>query len=147
MLTNIHYLLKDMSLLTAILFLHEIVLKTFFPRYRVKAEALEAARHFVVCFEKTMAQEELNRNDLLSLQWNVSGDNIKCEINSFGVIKLERKNGEINLIIQDANSRLRMSKDTFKLLCEYKESILYLISFLEANAFVQRQNGQCLAQK
>ena len=89
-----------------------------------------------------MAQEELNRNDLLSLQWNVAGDNIKCEINSFGVIKLERKNGEINLIIQDANSRLRMSKDTFKLLCEYKESILYLIAFLEAKAFAQQhQNG------
>ena len=130
-----------MPFLSSILFLHEIILKTFFPRYKLKAEALEAARHFVECYQETMAQEELNRNDLLSLQWNVAGDNIKCEINSFGVIKLERKNGEINLIIQDANSRLRMSKDTFKLLCEYKESILYLIAFLEANAFTQHQNG------
>ena len=146
-LQNIHYLFKEMPFITAVLFLHEVILKTFFPRYRLKAEALEASRHFVECFEKNMAQEELNRNDLLSLQWNVSGDNIKCEINSFGVIKLERKNGDITLIIQDANSRLRMTKDTFKLLCEYKESILYLISFLEANAFVQHQNGQCLAQQ
>lgn len=132
-------------LLTAILVLHEVVLKTFFPRYRLKSETLEASRHFVECFENNMAQEELNRNDLLSLQWNVSDDNIKCEINRSGLIKLERTNGEINLIIQDVNSPLRMSKDTFKLLCEYKERILYLISFLEANAFVHHQNGQCLA--
>lgn len=144
----IHYLLKTMPMITSILFLHEIILKTFFPRYKIKAEALEAANHFVECFQATMAQEELNRNDLslnknelLSLQWNVSSSNIRCEINAFGTIKLERKNGDTFVIIQDANSRLRMSKDTFKLLSEYKESILYLISFLEANAFVQHQNG------
>ena len=41
---NIHYLFKEMPFITAVLFLHEVILKTFFPRYRLKAEALEATR-------------------------------------------------------------------------------------------------------
>ena len=124
-----------MLILTAILFLHEHILKRIFPYYKIKAEALEAARHFVECFHLTMAQAELNRNDMLSLSWDTEKHTIKCDVSPFGVIKLERKNNEIWLIIQDGNTRIKMQKDTFSMLCEYKESIEYLISFLEANAF------------
>lgn len=120
-----------MLTLTSIFFLHEHII----TYYKVKAEALEAARHFEECFHRTMAQAELNRNDRLSLHWDTEKQTIKCDVNAFGVIKLERKNNEIWLIIQDGNIRLKMQKDTFNTLCEYKESIEYLISFLEANTF------------
>ena len=135
-----------MPILTAILLLHEYILKSFFPYYKIKAEALEAARHFVESFQRIMAQEELNRNDLLSLQWNTTTDTIKCDINAFGVIKFERKNGEIFLSIQNGNGRIRMHKNTFNLLCEYKESILYLISFLEANS-LNIHHGQSMVKE
>ena len=98
---------------------------------------MEAARHFVEIFKHNMAQEELNRNDLLSLQWNTAADTIRCEISAFGIIKFERRNGEVYLSLQDGNGRIRMHKNTFHLLCEYKESILYLMSFLEANSFTK----------
>lgn len=124
-----------MPMLTAILFLHEHILKRIVPYYKIKAEALAAARHFVECFQLTMAQEELNRNDMLSLHWDTEKQTIKCDVNTVGVIKVERKNGEIYLIIQDGSTRVRMQKDTFTTLCEYKESIEFLMSFLEANAF------------
>ena len=82
-----------------------------------------------------MAQEELNRNDMLSLHWDTEKQTIKCDISTFGPIKLERKYGKISLINQDGNTRIRMQKDTFVMLYAYKESIEFLISFLEANAF------------
>lgn len=129
-----------------IFLLHEYILKTFFPRYKLKAEALEAARHFVECFQDRMAQEELNKNDMLSLNWDTAKDAIKCDISAFGTIKLERKRGEIFLIVQDGSTRIRMHKDTFAMLCQYKESIQYLISFLEANAF-KADHGQGLVQQ
>lgn len=132
-------------MLTAIWFLHEHILKRIIPYYKIKAEALEAARHFVECIQLTMAQEELNRNDMLSLHWDTEKQTIKCEVNAFGVIKLERKNGEIYLIIHDGSTRVRMQKDTFTMLCEYKESIEFLMSFLEANAFFPH-HGQNLVK-
>ena len=93
-----------------------------------------------------MAQEELNRNDIVSLIWDTANDNIKYEINAFGTIKLERKNGgEIFLCLQDGNSRVRIHKDTFTKLYRYKESV-YLIAFLEANAF-SVQHGQGMAEQ
>ena len=107
---------------------------------------MEAAQHFVECFLGTMAQEQLNTNDKLSLHWDTKKDNIKCEIGAFGTIKLERKNAEIFLIVQDGTNRVRIHKDTFAILCQYKESIEYLMSFLESNAFMI-QHGQGLAQK
>ena len=58
-------------MLTAIVLFHEYIFKTFVPLYKIKAEALEAARHFVECFQETMEQEELNRIGLMSLQWNI----------------------------------------------------------------------------
>ena len=80
-----------MPLLLAAVLLHEYILKTCLPRYKLKAEALEAANHFVESFFRAMAQEELNRNDMVSLIWDTANDNIKCEINAFGSIKLEKK--------------------------------------------------------
>lgn len=135
-----------MPMLTAILLLHEYILKSFVPYYKIKAEALEAARRFVESFNHSMAQQELNRNDLLSLQWNTAADTIKCEISAFGIIKFERRNGEIYLGFQDGNGRIRMHKNTFHLLCEYKESILYLMSFLEANSFT-KYHGQGVGEE
>ena len=133
-----------MPLLLAAFLLHEHLFKTFFPRYKLKAEALEAANRFVHCFG--MAQEELNRNDMMSLSWDTANDSIKCEISAFGNIKLERKQGEIYLCIQDGNGRVRIHTDTFNKVYQYKESIQYLISFLEANAFSLYQ-GQGLSDQ
>ena len=98
---------------------------------------MEAARHFVEIFKHSMAQEELNRNDLLSLPWNTAADTIRWEISAFGIIKFERRNGEVYLSLQDVNGRIRIHKNTFHLLCEHKENILYLMSFLEANSFTK----------
>ena len=114
-----------MPLLLAAFLLHEHLFKTCFPRYKLKAEALEAANRFVHCFG--MAQEELNRNDMMSLNWDTANDSIKCEISAFGNIKLERKQGEIYLCIQDGNGRVRIHTDTFNKVYQYKESIQYLI--------------------
>ena len=137
-----------MPLLLAAVLLHEYILKTCLPRYKLKAEALEAANHFVESFFRTRAQEELNRNDMVSLIWDTANDNIKCEISVFGSIKLERKRGgDIFMCIQDGNSRVRIHKDTFTKLYQYKESIQYLISFLEANAFSVQHDGQGLAEQ
>ena len=61
---------KGMPLLLAAVLLHEYILKTCLPRYKLKAEALEAANHLVESFFRTMAQEELNRNDTVSLIWD-----------------------------------------------------------------------------
>ena len=47
------------------------------------------------------------------------------------------------LIIQDGNTKIRMKKATFDRLYEYRESISFLISFLEGNSSVQ-QDGSCL---
>ena len=135
-----------MALLLATFLLHEYIFKLFFPRYRLKAEAIEAARHFVECYLHTMAQEQLNTNDMMSLNWDTAKDTIKCEISAFGIIKLERKNGEIFLNVQDGNTRIRIHKDSFRILCQYKESIEYLMSFLESNAF-SIQHGQSLVQE
>ena len=55
---------KGMPLLLAVVLLHEYILKTFLPRYKLKAEAFEASNHFVECWFRKMAQEELNRNDI-----------------------------------------------------------------------------------
>ncbi|MCG8115589.1 MAG: hypothetical protein N0E45_09505 [Candidatus Thiodiazotropha endolucinida] len=133
-------------MLTAIFVLNEYILKTFFPRHKIKAQALEAANHFVESFYQRMAQEDLNRNDLLSFQWNTAADTIKWEISSFGTIKFDRRNGEIHISIQDGNNRIRMHQNTFLLLCEYKESILYLMSFLETNSF-NNHHGQGVAKE
>ena len=133
-----------MPLLLAAFLLHEHLFKTCFPRYKLKAEALEAANRFVHCF--AMAQEELNRNDMMSLSWDTAKDSIKCEISAFTTIKIERKQGEIYLCLQDGNSRVRIHKDTFTKLFQYKESIQYLISFLEANTFCLH-HGQGLAEQ
>ena len=58
-----------------------------------------------------MAQEVLNRNDMVSLIWDTANDNIKYKINAFGTIKLERKNGgKIFLCLQDGKSRVRMHR-------------------------------------
>ena len=76
------------------------------------------------------------RNDMMSLIWDTAKDNIKCEISAFGSIKLERKNsGKIFLCLQDGNSRVRIHKDTFTKLYQYKTSIHYLISLLDTNVF------------
>ena len=83
----------------------------------MKAEALEAARHFVECDLHTMAQEQLNTKDMMSLNLDTAKDTIKCEISAFGTIKLERKNGEIFLNVQDGNTRIRIHKDSFRILC------------------------------
>ena len=83
-------------------FTSRVYFVTCLPRYKLKAEALEAANHFVESFFRTMAQEELNRNDMVSLIWDTANDNIKCEISAFGSIKLERKRGgDIFMCIQD----------------------------------------------
>lgn len=135
-----------MPLLSAVYIFHEYILKPFLPRYRVKAEALEAARHFVDCFSHIMAQEQLNSNEMLSLNWDTAKDAIKCEVSPFATIKLERKNSDIFITVQDGNTRLRMHKNTFVMLCQYKESIQYLMSFLEANAFSEH-HGHGLVQQ
>ena len=84
---------------------------------------------------------------MMYLIWDTANDNIKCEISAFGSIKLERKKGvEIFLCLQDGNSRVRIHKDTFTKLHQYNESIQYLISFLEANAF-GGQYGQDLDEQ
>ena len=86
-------------MLTAVLFLHEYILKRIIPYNEIEAEAVEAARHSVGCFfffffffylKKKMGQEDLNRNDMLSLQWNTENQTTKCDINTFSVIKLEQ---------------------------------------------------------
>ena len=137
-----------MPLLLAAVLLHEYILKTYLPRYKLKAEALEAANHFVESFFRAMAQEELNKNDMVSLIWDTANNNIKCKINAFGSIKLERKRGgDIFLCLQDANSRVRIHKDTFTKLYQYKESIQYMISFLEANAFSVQHGGQGVVEQ
>ena len=82
-----------------------------------------------------MAQEEVNRTDIMSLNWDTTNDVIKCEISAFGTIKLERKNGDIFLLVLDGSTRIRIHKETFIKLYQYKESTQYLMSFLEANAF------------
>ena len=114
---------------------HEYIFKLFFPKYKLKAEALEAARHFVESFNHTMAQEQVERNDMVSLNWDTSNNQIKCEISAFGTIKIERKNDEVVLIVQDGNGRIRIHKDTFLKLYQFKESIQFLMSFLEDNPF------------
>lgn len=129
-----------MSILTAIVLFHEYLAKSFIPYYKIKAEAFEAANHFVESFRERMAQEELDRGGFLSLQWNPNEESIKCDVNVFCSIKIELKDNEIYLIIQDAHSRIRMKKATFDRLYEYKESISYLMSFLAGNSSVQR-NG------
>ena len=135
-------------MLTAIWFLHEHILKRIIPYYKFKAEALEAARYFVEWFQHRMAQEQLNTNDMVSINWDTERQAIKCDINGFGAIKIERKNGEIYLIIQDGSTRVRMQKDTFVMLCSYKESIEYLMSFLEANAYTaHHQQNQLKANR
>ena len=64
------------------------------------------------------------RNDMMSLIWDTANDNIKCKIGAFGSIKLERKNsGEIFLCLQDGNSRVRILKDTFTKLYQFKKCI------------------------
>ena len=123
-----------MPVLLAVVLLHNIF-KLFFPRYKLKAEALEASRHFVDSLLYTLAQEQVNRNDMVSLNWDTANNVIKCDISAFGTIKVERKNGEIFLVIQDGNARVRIYKDTFIKIYQFKESIQYLMSFLEANAF------------
>ena len=61
---------------------------------------------------------------MMSLVWDTANDNIKCEISAFGSIKLERKKGgELSLCLQDGNSCVRIHKDTFTKLYQYKESI------------------------
>ena len=80
-----------MLILTSIFFLHEHILKRIITYYKIKAEALEAARHFEEYFHRTMVQAELNRNDRLSLHLDTEKQTIKCDVNAFGVIKLERK--------------------------------------------------------
>ena len=60
-----------------------------------------------------MAQEEINRSDVLSFQWTPGADSIKCKVNAFCSIKVELKDGEIFLIIQDGNSKIRMNSHRF----------------------------------
>ena len=48
---------------------------------------------FTVYTHLQLSQEELNRNDMMSLIWDTGNDNIKCQISAFGSIKLERKKG------------------------------------------------------
>ena len=48
-----------MPLLLAVVLLHEYILKTFVPQYKLQAEAFEVANHFVECWFLTMAQEEM----------------------------------------------------------------------------------------
>lgn len=132
-------------LLTAYL-LHEYIFKLFFPRYKIKAEALEAARHFVDSVLHTMAQKQVASNEMESLVWDTSNNLIKCDISAFGTIKIERKNGEVFLVTQDVNGRVRIHKDTFIKLYQFKESIQYLMSFLEANSF-SGHHGQCLDEQ
>lgn len=76
------------------LFLHEYIFKNCLPRYKLKAESLEASNHVVDCFLRTMAPKELNRNDMVSLIWDTVNDNIKYEISAFDIIRLERKKGK-----------------------------------------------------
>ena len=45
------------------------------------------------------------------------------------------------LCLQDGNSRVRIHKDTFTKLYQYKKSIQYLISLLDTNVF-GGQHGQ-----
>lgn len=123
-----------MPVLTAVVLLHEYILKVFLPRYKLKAEALEASRHLVDSLLYTMAQEQVKRNDTESLTWDTANNLIKYDISALGTIKIERKNGELFLVIQDGNARVRIHKDTFLKLYQFKESIEYLMSFLEANA-------------
>ena len=106
----------NMPALTAIILFHEYIAKTFIPYYNIKVEALEASNHLVRILQDIMAQEELNRSGMLSLQWNPNRESIKCEINVLCSVKLENKDGEIYLVIQDGNSRIRMRKDTFNIL-------------------------------
>ncbi len=126
----------SMIFLTAIVFLHEYIAKTFIPNYKIKSEAREAATRFVhSCFGSIlMAQAQLNRSGILSLEWSPAKDTIKCLVNSRCSIKLESKGEDIYLVIQDGNSRIRMHRRTFDTLYEFKESISFLISFIEGHS-------------
>lgn len=44
----------------------------------------------------------------MSLNWDTTNDVIKCEISAFGTIKLERKNSDIFLLVQDGSTRIQM---------------------------------------
>lgn len=81
-----------------------------------------------------MAQEQLNAGGFHSLQWIPKKKMVKCIVNPFCSIKVENTGDGVFLIIQEGNSRIRMRKDTFNQLYEYKESIQFLMSFLESNS-------------
>ena len=86
-----------MAILAAIVLFHEYFAKSFIPYYKIKAEA----NSFVESFWETMVQEEINRSGVESLQWTPGADSIKCKVNAFFSIKVELKDCQIFLIIQD----------------------------------------------
>ena len=132
-----------MPILTAIILFHEYLAKQFIPYYKIKAKAFEAANLFVESYQERMAQEQVNRSGFLSLQWNPSEECIKCDVDVVCSLKLELKDAKIFLTIQDGHSRIRLRKETFDRMYEYKGSISYLMSFLEGHSSVRR-DGQDL---
>lgn len=85
-----------------------------------------------------MAQAQVNaslRDGFRSLQWNPKDCNIKCELNRFCSIKVEKKKDNVFIVMQEATSpRIKLTMDTFENLCELKESILFLMSFVDVNS-------------
>lgn len=80
-----------------------------------------------------MTQAGLTNSGFYSVQWNPNTETIKYNVNAVCSIKVELKNKETYIIVQEGNSKIKLNKHTFNSLFEYKESIDFLISFLEGN--------------
>ena len=87
-----------------------------------------------------MAQSQIdaakidNTGGFQSVHWDPHNCNVKCKVNKFCSIKVEKKDSTIYLVVQEGSSRIRLAKETFDNLYELRESILFLMSFVESNS-------------
>lgn len=80
-----------------------------------------------------MAQEQVNKQTVSTLDWNPQKGDIKYAVTDCFSFKVECKDGQIYVIIQEGNTRVKLRQQMFDRLREFTESISYLISFVEAN--------------